>query len=396
MTLAKLILRRREERRVQAGHPWVFSNEVATDRTPLTGFTPGEFVNVLTHSERALGTAYVNPHSLICARLVSRDKDAPLDAAALHARLERALALRRRLGWLPDCRLVYGESDALPGLVVDGYGTVLVVQIGTAGMERLREEVVSALVSLCAPRAVVLRNDLASRELEGLESYVETVHGSVPEPVVVHENGCEFEISPLAGQKTGWYYDHRLNRARGAHLARDTRVLDCFSYAGGFGIQAAAGGAREVLCVDSSRAALDAVVRNAERNRVGDRIDVRCGDVFETLRALRAEGEQFDLVMLDPPAFVRRKKDLKAGSEAYARLNRLAMQVLPADGYLLSASCSSHLSASEHQALIRRAARDIGRELQILERGHQAPDHPVHPALPETEYLKTVIVRVLG
>ncbi len=396
MSLPSLYLRRRHERRVQRGHPWVFSNEVAIERSPLTAFQAGDCVNVSSFSGKPLGTAYVNPHSLICARMLSAEANCILDEDFLGERLAHALALRERLGWLPHCRLVYGESDRLPGLIVDRYGDVLAVQVGTAGMERVRDDIVRALVKLCRPAAVVLRNDLASRGLEGLESYVEVAHGEVPTVVSLRENGASFEISPLEGQKTGWYYDHRRNRARLSHYAQGRSVLDCFSYVGGFGVQAAMGGAQSVLCLDSSQSALARLRRNAELNGVADRVDGRRGDVFDSLRALRGEQRRFDIVVVDPPAFMRRKKDRRAGIEAYRRLNRRAMQVLEADGLLLSASCSFHLSPEEHQEVVAGAAADVGRWVQILERGQQAADHPVHPGLPESEYLKALLVRVCG
>jgi 23S rRNA (cytosine1962-C5)-methyltransferase len=394
MSLPNLYLRRRQERRVQRGHPWVFSNEVAIERSPLTAFQAGDCVNVSSHSGKPLGSAYVNPHSLICARLLSFEADCPLDGELLGRRIAHALALRKELGWLPDCRLVYGESDLLPGLIVDRYSDVLAVQIGTAGMERVRDEIVQALVKLCRPAAVVLRNDLASRSLEGLESYVQVAHGEVPPLVGLRENGACFEISPVQGQKTGWFYDQRSNRARLSEHAHGRSVLDCFSYAGGFGIQAALAGAESVLCLDSSESALARAAHNAELNGVAERVHVLRGDVFDSLHALRGDSRRFDIVVVDPPAFVRRKKDRHAGMQAYRRLNRRAMQVLADDGLLLSASCSFHLSAEEHQDVVTGAAADIGRWIQILERGHQAADHPVHPCLPESEYLKALLVRV--
>jgi len=394
MALASLYIRRRRERRVKLGHPWVFSNEVAVDRSPLTAFAAGDCVNVFTHSGRPLGTATVNPHSLICARMLSARIDCVLDGELLAGRIADAIALREALGWLPWCRLVYAESDRLPGLIVDRYGDALAVQIGTAGMERVRDAIVDTLVTLCRPSALVLRNDIASRGLEGLDSYVDVVHGSVAATTVLRENGAEFEISLLQGQKTGWYYDQRANRALVARHAPGRSVLDCFSYVGGFGIQAARGGAHSVLCLDSSEGALERVVGNARLNDVSDRVEVRRGDVFDALRALRGEERRFELVVVDPPAFIRRRKDRKQGMEAYRRLNRRAMQVLADGGLLLSASCSFHLGAEEHQSMVAGAAGDLGRWIQILERGHQAADHPIHPALAESEYLKAILVRV--
>jgi 23S rRNA (cytosine1962-C5)-methyltransferase len=372
----------------------VFSNEVAIDRSPLTAFEVGDCVNVFSHSGKPLGTAYVNPHSLICARMLSADVDCALDGALIAARIADALALRDLLGWLPYCRLVYAESDRLPGLIVDRYGDVIVVQIGTAGMERVRDRIVATLVELCRPSAVVLRNDLASRDLEGLDTYVEVAHGQCPPTVTLRENGAEFEISPIEGQKTGWYYDHRSNRALISRYAEGRSVLDCFSYAGGFGIQAARAGARSVLCLDSSQSALERVTRNAALNSVTATVEVQRDDAFDGLRALRDDARRFDVVVIDPPAFMRRRKDRRSGLEAYRRLNRRAMQVLADDGLLLSASCSFHLGAEEHQSMVAGAAADVGRWMQILVRGHQAADHPVHPGLPESEYLKALLVRV--
>ena len=395
MSLPALRLRRRHERRVRRGHPWVYSNEVDIERSPLTGFSPGECVNVIGHSGRPLGSAYVNPQVLICARLFSAEADRVLDGDLIAQRLGEALALRDALGWSPWCRLVHGEGDRLPGLVVDRYADVLAVQIGTAGMERARAAIVAALVEGLRPSAIVLRNDIPSRALEGLEQGVEVVHGELPERLVLEENGARFEISPLEGQKTGWYYDQRGNRALAAALAADRSVLDCFSYTGGFGIQAARAGARSVLCVDSSESALEQAARNAELNGIADRLERRRGDAFDTLRALREDGRVFDLVIVDPPAFIRRRKDAQAGLEAYRRLNRRAIQVLAEGGLLVSASCSSHLGGDEHQALVAGAANDVGRWVQVLARGHQAADHPVHPALAESEYLKALLVRVL-
>lgn len=393
--LPDLTLKRREDRRLRAGHPWVFSNEVDTSASPLSGFEPGDWVNVRAHGGRPIATAYVNPNSLICARVVSPAPNRPLDQHNLQLRIQRALDLRQRLYSAPFYRLVYGESDDLPGLVIDRHGEVLVVQVGTAGMERLRDPLVAALDACLKPSALVLRNDLPSRAAEGLAEYVETVIGSPPGPTVIEENGARFEIDPLGGQKTGWYYDHRENRTRLRRYSKASRVLDLFSYAGGWGIQAAMAGAVSVLCVDSSASACELTRRNAELNGCGDVVSIRRGDVFEVLKALRSDGEVFDVVVSDPPAFARRRKDLKSASEAYTRLNRLAMQLLSDDGVLVSASCSSHMDAGRFGAALNAAARAAGRRLQILERGQQAPDHPVHPALPESDYLKLVIARVM-
>ena len=294
----------------------------------------------------------------------------------------------------PFGRLVYGEGDWLPGLVVDRYGNVLVAQITTAGMERLREEIVAALDEVVRPSAILLRNDVSSRELEGLQLYVESALGEVPERVQIEENGVRFEVPLLEGQKTGWFYDHRANRERTGRYVVGKRVLDVFSYLGGWGVQAAVTGAAEVLAIDSSEPALAGVRTNAELNAVAARVATLHSDAWDALEALKMDGRRFDVVILDPPALIKRKKDLKQGERAYRRLNQLAMEVLEPEGILVSASCSFHFGRDALRGVLLSASRRIGRELQILEQSGQAADHPVHPAIPETEYLKCFWGRV--
>ncbi|HSU15951.1 class I SAM-dependent rRNA methyltransferase [Longimicrobium sp.] len=393
MSLPPLRLRKNEDRRLRAGHLWVFSNEIDVERTPLPGFEPGEMVEVQDARGAPLGVGYVNPRSLIAARLVSRDRDARLDRALLKRRLARALSLREMLFDRPFYRLAYGESDGVPGLVADRFGDHVVVQLTTAGMERAKDDVVQALRDTLQPAGILFRNDSSGRALEGLDTYVETAFGEVPAAVPLEENGVRFE-APVAGQKTGWFYDHRMNRARLMAYARGRRVLDVFSYIGGWGVQAAAAGAEHVVCVDASAEALEHVARNAALNGAAERVSTRKGDAFDVLRMMAAEGEKFDVVVLDPPAFIKRRKDQKAGEEAYRRVNQLALEVLRQDGILVSASCSYHLPREALQDAMLRAARNRGRSLQIVEQGHQGPDHPVHPAIPETAYLKAFFGRV--
>jgi 23S rRNA (cytosine1962-C5)-methyltransferase len=390
-----LRLKRNEDHRIRAGHLWVFSNEVDVAHTPLAAFDAGEPVQIQDSRGAALGSGYVNPRSLICARLVSRRPDRPLDGDLLRRRLEGALALRERLFGEPFYRLAFGESDGLPGLVVDRFGETLVAQITTAGMERLRDEVVGALVDLVRPAGILLRNDTGSRELEGLESYVEVAQGEVPDRAEIRENGVRFVVPLTGGQKTGWFYDHRDNRARLARYVGGRRVLDVFSYAGGWGIQAAVAGASEVVCVDSSAAALQLVGESAELNAVDERMSTLHDDAFDALRDLGHARERFDVIVLDPPAFIKRRKDQKQGEKAYQKINRLALELLSDDGVLVSASCSFHMGRDALLDANLRASRDTSRDLQILEEGHQAPDHPVHPAIPETSYLKAFFARVM-
>lgn len=394
MTLPSLRLKKNADRRLKAGHLWLYSNEIDTDATPLKGLEPGQQVVVEAAGGKALGVAYVNPHSLICARLVSRDPKQGLDRSLLVHRLNQALALRERLFAKPFYRLVHGEGDLLPGLVIDRFDDILVVQLNTAGMQAVAAELLDALDKVLAPAVVVFRNDTSGRRQEGLELGVEVVKGELPEQVLLEENGVRFAAPVLDGQKTGWFYDHRVNRAWLNGLVAGKRVLDLFSYVGGWGVQAAAHGAREVLCVDASGAALERVAENAALNGLHEQVAVGEGDAFEALAALKADGEQFDVVILDPPAFIKKRKDIPNGERAYGKLNREAMRLLGRDGLLLSASCSMHLAPERLVEVVRGAVRHQDRHGQILFQGHQGPDHPVHPAIPETSYLKALGVRV--
>ena len=386
-----LRLKRNEDRRLHAGHLWVFSNEVETSQTALTKFKAGELVRVLTHNDKALGLAYVNPQSLISARLLETWK-VP-DTAWFAARIKSALALRERLYPDPYYRVVYGESDGLPGLVLDRYGTQCVAQIGTAGMESLKRHIQEAVIEVLRCDSLLFKNDGGTREMEGLPSYVETAKGSFDQPGLVVEDGLEFSVPLVEGQKTGWFFDQAANRrALAKYVRKDARVLDVFSYVGAWGVRAARCGAADVTCVDSSATALALAVKNAERN--GLKVAARKGDAFDVLDALVKEKARFDLVIVDPPAFAKRRKDLPKALAAYKRLNQLAMQLLADDGILVSCSCSYHVSAEELQDAIAKAARAAQRHVQILEFGGQAPDHPVHPAIPETRYLKACFCHV--
>jgi len=394
MSLPPLILRKNEDRRLRAGHLWVFSNEVDIGRTPLKAFQPGDLVEIQSASGHAIGSGYVNPNSLIAARILSRDPQHLPDRSLLVHRLNIALSLRERLYPKPYYRLVFGESDGLPGLVVDRYGDVLVCQITTAGMERLKADVVAALEKVLKPAVILFRNDVGVRELEGLPLYVETALGTAPATVQIEEHGLRFAAPLEGGQKTGWFFDQHDNRARLLRYVQGKRVLDVCSYVGGWAVQAAAHGASETVAVDSSAQALEWVQKNAAANGVA--VGTRQQDAFDALRELRETGEKFGVIVLDPPAFVKRRKDLAAGKEAYRRLNQLAMQLLERDGMLISCSCSHHMSGEDLLAAIQSAARHLGRDAQVLEQGMQAPDHPVHPAIPETSYLKAFYVRVVA
>lgn len=391
--LPELRLKPREERRIEGGHLWVFSNEVDTGRTPLSAFRAGQPVRLVSARDRFLGYASVNPQALICARILGRDPARPPSVELLVQRLQRALALRERLFPRPFYRLVHGEGDELPGLVLDRYDDVIVGQAGTAGMEAMKADVVAAVRRVVAPRLFVWKNDSAARELEGLPAYVEADGGEVPASVLVEENGISFRAPLAAGQKTGWFFDQAANRRGLLKYVPGARVLDVFSYVGAWGLAASKAGASEVTCVDASATALAAIGKTAAAHG----LDVRGmkGDAFDALAELQRSGARYDVVILDPPAFIKRRKQIPRGEAAYRRLNQLGLQLLAPDGILVSCSCSYHLAADNLLALLQKAARHSGRFLQLLESGGQSPDHPVHPAIPETRYLKAFFCRAV-
>lgn len=392
--MAHLILKPKADRRLRSGHLWIYSNEVDVSKTPLQQFMLGQQVDVLDHKHKPLGTAMVNPQQLICGRLVSRRAETPLTADDLVLRLRRALDSRERLFAAHCYRWVYGDSDGLPGLVIDRFGDTVVVQVSLAGMELLLEPLLDAINQVQPGLNILLKNDGKMRQIEGLEEYVRVAQGDVPELVPLQENGVDFVAPVWNGQKTGWFYDHRLNRARAAALCKGKRVLDLFSYVGGWGIQAGAAGASEVVCVDASAQALDLVHEQAKLNNIADRVSTIKGDAFQALKQLNEDGERFDVVILDPPAFITRRKDIKSGELAYQRANHLAMRLVQDTGYLVSASCSMHLQRNCLVDIVNDACRKNGRHGQILEQGGQGGDHPIHPAIAETDYLKSIIVGV--
>lgn len=388
----RLVLRKNQDRRVRAGHPWVFSNEIgALEGEPADG----DLVEVADFRGAFLGIATFNRHSLICGRILTRGRD-PIDADFFVRRLERALRFRERV--LPGertLRLVHGEGDLLPGLVVDRYQDVLAVEVLTLGMERRQDLVREALDRVLAPRGVVRVADVPLRALEGLPLERGVWWGEVPERFEVALEGFTVEVSPLTGQKTGLFLDQRLNRRRAEAYARDRRVLDLYCYQGEWALHAARGGAASVLAVDSSEPALEAAARNLGRSGFSGRAELRRGDAFDVVRELERAGERFGLVIVDPPALVKSGRHLAAGARAYRELNRAAMAALAEDGVLVTCSCSHHLEDPLFHQVLVEAARAAHRPFRLLEWAGASPDHPRLLAVPETHYLKCAVLQAL-
>ena len=376
-------------RRAEAGHPWIYSNEIVMDAA-AKALPPGALVALRRSDERPLGVAMFNPRTLLAARLLDRDAARPIGKRFFVRHFERALRLRERLYRAPYYRLVHAEADGLPGLIIDRFGAVLVVQANAAGMDRLTPLVIDALRQVLSPEAIVLRNDSPARALEGLPSETRVAAGQIDGPVLVEENSAVFEADVLAGQKTGWFYDQRDNRVFIAGLATGARVLDLYCYSGGFSIATACAGAASVLGIDRSETALALASAAAHRNGVAEHCVFRRGEIFAEAAALGSAGERFDVVVADPPPFARSKRDVPAASRGYRKLARLGAQLTAPGGILFLASCSHNIAAADFAEAARRGLADAGRVARILRSAGAGPDHPVHPALPETAYLKAL------
>jgi 23S rRNA (cytosine1962-C5)-methyltransferase len=385
-----LRLKPREGRRARAGAPWIFSNEIAFDAQAKT-LAPGSLVEVQGDDGHSFGLGYFNPGSLIAVRLLETPADTIVDRHFFTGRIGRALALRDALFDRPYYRLVHAEGDRLPGLVIDRFGDGCTVQITTAGMEALSEAILQAVDDVIAPNTVVLRADAPTRAQEGLAPYVRVAKGEAPRHIGLEENAARYFADPMGGQKTGWYFDERDNRAFMAGLARGRSVLDLYCHSGGFAVLAARAGAREVYGIDTSAPALELAADSAAANAVDGKCRFVRADAMEELERLAGTNARFDIVICDPPPFARSRKDAEAGARAYRKLARLAARVVSPGGFLLLASCSHNMPADRFQAECTAGIARAGRSATLIRTAGAGPDHPIHPALPETAYLKTLV-----
>ncbi len=380
----------RTSKRILGGHLWVFSNEVASS---LKGYEKGELVEVYDKKGGFLGIGYINPDSLIAVRLLSRRK-VNIDKEFFKRRITEAL--RYRMLVYPEernFRVVFSDSDLLPGLIVDKFDSTLVVQILTAGMDRLRNLIFKALDEVLEPETIVVKNDSPFRAMEGLKQECLIIKGTLDKQPVVNEGGFSFEIDVLGGQKTGYFLDQRENRLAFASLVRGGIGVDLFSYVGAWGIQLASKADR-VICVDSSDDAVRLIKRNAELNNLSHKVDALCEDAFEFLNRARDDKKRFDFIVVDPPAFVKSRASLSRAISGYKALNANAMVVLKKGGLMATSSCSYHISAEDFLDIIRYAARVTNRYVRLIEYRSQAKDHPFLVSMPETRYLKCAILQV--
>lgn len=391
--MQSLTLKKDAERRIHAGHLWIFSNDIDTTQSPLKNYAVGELIVIQTQFKKKVAIGYINPHCLLCIRVLTQDTKTIIDTAFFVERLQAAKAKRSGLFFDNFCRMVFGESDRLPGVVIDQYNDIVVVQINTAGMEQLKSALIDAINTVFEPKSIVLKCDSTERKNEGLDAYTEVLGDALPDTIMIKENNCSYETSLITGQKTGWFYDHRFNRARIASYCHNKKVLDVFSYCGAFSIPCAKNGALSVTAVDRSQPALELLQKNAEHNGLHN-INTLCGDALECMQDLYAKQARFDVIVLDPPALIKRKKEFAAGEKHYQKLNEAALRLLNPNGILLSASCSMHMSSADLLNAIRKAGISAQKELSVLEHCHQGPDHPIHPAIIETSYLKGFIFAV--
>jgi 23S rRNA (cytosine1962-C5)-methyltransferase len=391
--MIRLLLRKGHDRRIRRGHPWIFSNEINHIEPESAA---GEAVEVFSNRGDFLGTAYINPHSLITARLLSRQRESIDSADFFRRRIQNALDYRLRI--YPDenaLRIVHGEGDGLPGLVVDRYGDILSIQLLTLGMEHRRLAILTALREIFHPQAIIARNDAAVRELEGLPLQVELLEGELPDELIVTEHGLKSRVDITGGQKTGHFLDQKENHLALKGRVEGSRVLDLFCYSGNWSLHAARFGAREVIGVDISNAAVELARDNARLNGFESICTFIKADVFELLRDMDRKRQRFGAIILDPPAFVKNRKKLKEAIKGYLTINRRAMELLEPGGTLFTCSCSYHMDRETFVDTLRQAGQQAGRTLRLVEMRGQAYDHPVLLACPETEYLKCAVLQVL-
>lgn len=379
--------------RVVQGHLWIYRNELP--KLPLD-FPPGELVELVDPRGRFIAIGYCNPKSVISVRILTRERE-KIDGDFFLRKIASAHTYRKRFYAEEESyRVVYSEADLLPGLIVDRYGSYIVIQVLTAGMERHSESILAAIESLFSPQAIVARNDIPSRALEGLSAERKVLSGKLEPPVVILKNRLAFEIDLLEGQKTGFFLDQSDNYLQLEGLVSGGEVLDTFCYTGGWSVHAARFGAKGVIGIDASEGALDLARRNAARNGFESRCRFEAGNVFDFLKAQEGEGREYDCIILDPPSFVKRRKEIENAVRGYKEINLRAMKLLRPGGFLLTCSCSYHLSEGRFREILLDAAADVKRTLRFVTLRSQAKDHPILLSLPETEYLKCAILQILS
>ena len=389
---AKIILRKGAQHRVEGGHPWVYQTEIGAVEGDSAA---GDIVDVYNFRHRFIGRGYINPRSQIIVRLLTREQE-PIDREFFKRRLAAAWRYRQRFVDDPDyCRLVFGEADFLPALIVDKFGAYFVIQTLALGIDIYKDMIVELLEEMFAPAGIYERNDVPVRELEGLDQRKGFLRGSFPTVIEVRENGFPFYADIENGQKTGFFFDQRENLTLLKHFVADGRVLDCFCHTGSFTVHAARYGAEHVTAIDISEPAIALAARNAELNGVADRCEFKAANAFDVLRSLSDERASYDVVILDPPAFTKNRASVEGAARGYKEINLRGLKLVRPGGFLVTCSCSYHMDRDFFHAIVLDAARDARRTVRQVEYRTQAKDHPILPAAPETHYLKFLVLEVL-
>jgi 23S rRNA (cytosine1962-C5)-methyltransferase len=384
----------RSVRRLKLGYPWVFRSEVINARESEK-LPPGQIVDFVRDKGDFVARGFFNPKPQLVGRVMTQQSRQKIDGDFVFHLIDVALKFRDKLYSQPFYRLIHAESDGLPGLIIDRYGDVAVCQVNTAGMDALYPHVEAALKTLLKPRAIILKNDTAARELEVLEQVVKVAHGDAPADLQIIENDTPFHVDLMEGQKTGWFFDQRDNRAWVASLAKGGTMIDVFCHTGGFGVTAGKAGAENITFVDSSAPALEMVKKNAALNGIENKCEIIEGKAFDVMENLVKTKKKYDVVAVDPPAFIKARKDMSAGMKGYNKLARLSAPLVKKNGYLFFASCSHHASVAELLETVSEGLAKEGRVAQLIKTSGAAPDHPVQPQLPETGYLKGLTFRFL-
>lgn len=388
----RVYLKKNEEKRIASGHPWVYANEV--QRIEGEGKN-GDLAVVYDFKGNFIGKGFINHLSKILVRIFIRNKNEDVNKELFKERIKIAAEYRKKLGYSNCYRVVFGEADNLPALIIDKYSDVFSIQILSLGMDRHKDKIIDALVELFSPRGIYERSDAEVRKKEGLPLFKGKIYGDFDTRVVIEENGLKMIADVENGQKTGYFLDQKENRLAVRRYAKNARVLDCFCNVGGFSLNAAKGGAKEVIALDISEKALSDVRENAKLNGLEDIVRTECGDVFEKLREYKQNGEKFDLVVLDPPAFCKSANDVKNAYKGYKDINILGLKLVNKGGFLVTASCSHYMTATLFEKMLKEASRESGRTVRVAEIKSQAPDHPALLAADETTYLKFYVLHVL-
>jgi 23S rRNA (cytosine1962-C5)-methyltransferase len=393
--MKSLFLNKNVGNRVEMGHPWIFANEVNRGKALDAAAKPGEIVNVFTHDKKFIGKGYVNPQSQIMVRLLTRDKDVTIDETFFYNKIKQAWAYRQMLGYTENCRLIFGEADDIPQLIIDKFNDYFVVQTLALGIDIWKPAIVSALVKLFSPKGIYERNDVPVRELEGMEQHKGFLSPEFDTNIIIHENGIKMNVDIANGQKTGYFLDQQDNRRAIEHIVKGADVLGAFCYTGSFEIAAAHYGAKSVLGLDISQGAIDMCNKNAALNHLENICRFECVNAFDVLKEWSREGKQWDVVLLDPPSFTKNRSTIDKAVAGYKEINLRGIKLVKPGGFLVSSSCTNLVQPELFLDIIQMAAKDAKRKIRQVVFNAQSADHPIIRGQENTHYLKFLIVQVL-